>query len=156
MKADSIPHHVVLGRADTGEGESMAAHGGAGVCAGHYGVVAWTPSIVLVDGYVHDLRPERRERYTLRVSMDGRSQAECNVDTTMPSSMPSSPPGGRPDQVDIPTLALYVPPRPVPQPQDMHWEQPDADQPYNLRWELHGVDTEPMLKMYLTYRIIPV
>ncbi|MCW2239368.1 hypothetical protein [Azospirillum canadense] len=151
MKADSVPHHVMVGNAESGEGESMAARGGEGVCAGHYGVVAWNPSIVLVDGYLHGFRPESRERYTLRVSMDGRSYAVCDVDLATLTSA-----SGHPDRVEIPTLALYVPARAVPPPQDAHWEQPDSDEPYDLRWELRGVDTEPKLKMFLAYRIIAV
>jgi hypothetical protein len=84
--------------------------------------------------------------------VDGRSYAVCDVDVTKPSSGS----GSSPDQVDIPTLALYVPTRPVLQTQDSHWEQPDMDRPYDLRWELRDVGDEPMLKMFLAYRIIPI
>jgi hypothetical protein len=152
MKADSRPHHVIVGSDASGEGESMAARGGESICAGHYGVVAWNPAIILVDGYFHDLRPNRRERYTLRVSVDGRSYSVCDVDVTKPSSGS----GNRPDQVDIPTLALYVPTRPMLQTEDPHWEQPDMDRPYDLRWELRDVGDEPQLKMFLAYRVIPI
>jgi hypothetical protein len=152
MKADSRPHHVIAGSDASGEGESVTARGGEGVCAGHYGVVAWNPAIILVDGYFHDIRPNRNERYTLRVSVDDRCYAVCDVDVTKPSSGS----GSRPDRVDIPTLALYVPTRPVEQTQDAHWEQPDMDRPYDLRWELRDVGDEPMLKMFLSYRVIPI
>ena len=152
MKADSRPHHVIVGSDASGEGESVTARGGEGVCAGHYGVVAWNPAIILVDGYFHDIRPNRNERYTLRVSVDDRCYAVCDVDVTKPSSGS----GSRPDRVDIPTLALYVPTRPVEQTQDAHWEQPDMDRPYDLRWELRDVGDEPMLKMFLSYRVIPI
>jgi hypothetical protein len=30
------------------------------------------------------------------------------------------------------------------------------DRPYDLRWELRDVGDEPMLKMFLAYRIIPI
>jgi hypothetical protein len=152
MKADSRPHHVIVGSDASGEGESVTARGGEGVCASHYGVVAWNPAIILVDGYFHDIRPNRNERYTLRVSVDDRCYVVCDVDVTKPSSGS----GSRPDRVDIPTLALYVPTRPVEQTQDAHWEQPDMDRPYDLRWELRDVGDEPMLKMFLSYRVIPI
>jgi hypothetical protein len=152
MKADSRPHHVIAGSDVSGEGESVTARGGEGICAGHYGVVAWNPAIILVDGYFHDIRPNRNERYTLRVSVDDRCYAVCDVDVTKPSSGS----GSRPDRVDIPTLALYVPTRPIEQTQDAHWEQPDMDRPYDLRWELRDVGDEPMLKMFLSYRVIPI
>jgi hypothetical protein len=152
MKADSRPHHVIAGSDASGEGESVTARGGEGICAGHYGVVAWNPAIILVDGYFHDIRPNRNERYTLRVSVDDRCYAVCDVDVTKHSSGS----GSRPDRVDIPTLALYVPTRLIVQTQDAHWEQPDMDRPYDLRWELRDVGDEPMLKMFLSYRVIPI
>jgi hypothetical protein len=152
MKGGLISHHVIVGNEASGEGESVAARGGESVCAGHYGVVAWNPAVILVDGYLHDFQPNRRGRYTLRVSIDGRSYAVCDVDVTNPSLGS----GSRPDQIDIPTLALYVPTRSVQPSQDPHWEQPDMDQPLDLTWELREVGDEPMLRMFLGYRIIPI
>ena len=154
MPVDFGKYHVLMGSAATGDGDSVQTRGpeAATRYVGHYGIVAPEPAVVLVDGYFHDLRPNRRPRYSIRISAGFGSYAGAEVDV---STLPSLRGSDRRDRIDIPTLALHLPLRPVPQPEDRHWEQPDAQQPFDLRWEIFDVDEEPALRLFLAYRIIP-
>jgi hypothetical protein len=154
MPIDFGTYHVLMGSTATGDGDGVQPRGpDATRYAGHYGLVAPEPAVVLVDGYFHDLRPNRRPRYSIRLSAGFGSYAGAEVDV---SDAPAPRRGGQPDRIDIPTLALHLPVRPVPPLRDRHWEQPDAQQPFDLRWDIFDVDEEPALRLLLAYRIIPV
>jgi len=153
MPFDVSQYHVLVGNAATGEGEDVQAQDpGTRRYTGHYGIVASDSAIIVVGGYIHDLRLRRREPYVVRLSAGTGSYAVSEIDV----SKPSSGRGDRPDQIDIPTLALHVSLPSMDQATDVHWEQPDTQQPIDLRWEFLDIDESPAFKLFLAYRLIPV